>query len=128
MVFAANGYGAIMGELKNLLLEYKNINDKLIDILSQSLKDSNYEELQPLLSKKQQIINSMDILKYTTEEFSNISKELNIPSSEEVLNKLFIEKKELLKEKLITLKQSKAANNEYHSNFYRNIYFINDKA
>lgn len=128
MVFAANGYGAIMGELKSLLLEYKNINDKLIDILSQSLKDSNYEELQPLLSKKQQIINSMDILKYTTEEFSNISKELNIPSSEEVLNKLFIEKKELLKEKLITLKQSKAANNEYHSNFYRNIYFINDKA
>lgn len=128
MVFAANGYGAIMGELKNLLLEYKNINDKLIDILSQSLKDSNYDELQPLLSKKQQIINSMDILKYTTEEFSNISKELNIPSSEEVLNKLFIEKKELLKEKLITLKQSKAANNEYHSNFYRNIYFINDKA
>ncbi|GAA0121410.1 hypothetical protein UT300018_07260 [Clostridium faecium] len=117
-----------MGELKSLLLEYKNINDKLIDILSQSLKDSNYEELQPLLSKKQQIINSMDILKYTTEEFSNISKELNIPSSEEVLNKLFIEKKELLKEKLITLKQSKAANNEYHSNFYRNIYFINDKA
>ncbi len=117
-----------MSELKNLLLEYKNINDKLIDILSQDLEDSNYDELQPLLSERQQVINSINLLNYTTEEFSTISKELNIPASEELLNKLFIEKKELLKEKLIALKQSKAANNEYHSNFYRNIYFINDKA
>ncbi|WP_454053766.1 hypothetical protein [Clostridium sp. Marseille-Q7071] len=117
-----------MSELKNLLLEYKNINDKLIDILSQPLEDSNYDELQPLLGEKQQIINSINILNHTTEEFSTISKELNIPSSEELLNKLSIEKKELLKEKLIAIKQSKAANNEYHSSFYRNIYFINDKA
>jgi hypothetical protein len=117
-----------MSELKSLLLEYKNINDKLINILSQPLKDSNYENIQPLLNEKEQIINSINILKYTNEEFSTISKELNIPSSEELLNKLFIEKKELIKEKLIALKQSKAANNEYHSNFYRNIYFINDKA
>ncbi len=117
-----------MSELKNLLLKYKNINDKLINILSQPLEDSNYDELQPLLGEKQEIINSINILSYTTEKFSTISKELNIPSSEELLNKLFIEKKELLKEKLIALKQSKAANNEYHSNFYRNIYFINDKA
>lgn len=117
-----------MDKLKSLLLDYKNINDKLIDVLSQNLEDSNYENIQPLLSEKQQIINSINILSYTAEEFSYISKELNIPSSEELLNKLFIEKKELLKEKLIALKQSKAANNEYHSNFYRNIYFINDKA
>lgn len=117
-----------MSELKKLLLEYKSINDKLIDILSQDLENSNYDELQPLLGEKQQVINSINILNYTTEEFSTISKELNIPSSEELLNKLFIEKKELIKEKLIALKQSKAANNEYHSNFYRNIYFINDKA
>lgn len=117
-----------MSELKSLLLEYKNINDKLIDILSQDLEDSNYDELEPLLSEKQQIINSINVLSYTTEEFSTISKELNIPSSEELLNKLFIGKKELLKEKLIAIKQSKAANNEYHSSFYRNIYFINDKA
>ena len=117
-----------MGELKSLLLEYKNINDKLINILSQPLEDSNYDNIQPLLSEKQEIINSINILNYTTEEFSTISKGLNIPSSEELLNKLFIEKKELLKEKLIALKQSKAANNEYHSDFYRNIYFINDKA
>ncbi|WP_291580712.1 hypothetical protein [Clostridium sp. UBA6640] len=117
-----------MSELKNLLLEYENINDKLIKILSKDLEDSNYDNIQPLLSEKQQIINSINVLNYTTEEFSSISKELNIPPSEELLNKLFIEKKELLKEKLIALKQSKAANNEYHSNFYRNIYFINDKA
>lgn len=117
-----------MSELKNLLLEYKNINDKLIDILSQDLEDSNYDELQLLLSERQQVINSINLLNYATEEFSTISKELNIPPSEELLDKLFIEKKERLKEKLIALKQSKAANNEYHSNFYRNIYFINDKA
>ncbi|HAG45086.1 MAG TPA: hypothetical protein DCL31_19410 [Clostridium sp.] len=117
-----------MSELKNLLLEYKNINDKLLNILSQSLEDSNYENIQPLLDEKQEIINSINILSHTTEEFSTISKELNIPSSEDLLNKLFIEKKELLKEKLIAIKQSKAANIEYHSSFYRNIYFINDKA
>lgn len=117
-----------MSELKNLLLEYKSINDKLINILSQPLEDSNYDNIQPLLSEKQEIINSINILRHTTEEFSTISKELDIPPSEELLNKLFIEKKELLKEKLIKLKQSKAANNEYHSDFYRNIYFINDKA
>ncbi|HCQ91053.1 MAG TPA: flagellar protein FliT, partial [Clostridium sp.] len=63
-----------MSELKNLLLEYKNINDKLIDILSQDLEDSNYDELQPLLSERQQVINSINLLNYTTEEFSTISK------------------------------------------------------
>ncbi len=117
-----------MSELKSLLLEYKNINDKLIDILSQDLEDSNYDELEPLLSEKQQVINSINVLSYNRREFPIIAKELNIPSSEELLNSLFLEKKELLKEKLIALKQSKAASNEYHSNFYRNIYFINDKA
>lgn len=117
-----------MSELKSLLLEYKKINDKLIDILSQDLEDSNYDDLQPLVSEKQQVINSINALSYNRMEFPIIAKELNIPSSEELLNNLFLEKKELLKEKLIALKQSKAANNEYHSNFYRNIYFINDKA
>lgn len=105
-----------MSELKQMLVQFKQVTIELIKVLKQ---DEIYK-LDGLLNSRQMVIEDMEKLQYTTDEFTKICNELDIISMEQELSELMLEKKDSTKEELSKIQLTKNANNNYNKSFYAN--------
>ena len=105
-----------MKELEQMLVQFKGITIELIKVLKQ---DEIYK-LDELLDSRQMVIENMEKLKYTTEEFANICNELDILNVQQELLELMKVKKEYTREELNKIQTTKNANNNYNKSFYAN--------
>lgn len=105
-----------MKELKQMLVQFKQITVELINVLKQ---DEIYK-LDGLINSRQMVIEDMEKIQYTTESFTKICNELNILNLQQELSKLMIEKKDSTKSELDKIQVTKNANNNYNKSFYAN--------
>ena len=112
-----------MKELTKELVQFKQVTIELIKVLQQ---DEIYK-LDALMDSRQTIIENMEKLQYTTEEFTNICNELDIIDIQHKLLELMQVKKESTKEELNKIQQTKNANNNYNKSFYMNSGILNKK-
>lgn len=111
-----------MEELKSFLEEFKSKTIELNNILK---KDS--EDLLPLvedlLNERQSIIEKINEIKYSTEEFKKVFNELDLKAEEETLEKLLENKKTSIQNELGDVKKeiSKMTNKRSVNRKYVNI-------
>ncbi|MFU0823717.1 MULTISPECIES: flagellar protein FliT [Clostridium] len=110
-------------ELKDGLKEYKNIT---LDIIS-SVEKENYDALEQLMSNRQNIINTMDKLDYSKEEFIEVCKELDILMIEQKLLELIKEKRASLINNMNKLVIRNNANKSYNKIYSIGSVFFNKK-
>lgn len=87
-------------------------------------KDEVYK-LDNLLDSRQMVIENMEKIQYTTEEFVRICEDLDIVNIQHKLLELMQEKKEDTKEELNKIQKTKNANNKYNKSFYANTSMFN---
>lgn len=105
-----------MKELTQKLVQFKQVTLELITALQQ---DEVYK-LDDLLDSRQMLIENMEKLQYSTEEFTSICIELDILNIQQELSKLMQTKKENTREELNKVQITKNANNNYNKSFYAN--------
>jgi hypothetical protein len=105
-----------MNKLKQMLVQFKQVTIELIKVLKQ---DEIYK-LDGLLNSRQIVIEDMEKLSYTAEEFTKVCNELDILILQKELSELMQEKKENTKEELNKIQLTKNANNNYNKSFYAN--------
>lgn len=109
--------------LREKLNEYKNITIKLID----EIEREEYDNLDKLLSKRQDLINDIEKLKYTKEDFLKLCKEFDILVLQQKLIKLTNEKKANLRHNIDNLSASQTANKSYGKRYAVDSVFFNKK-
>ena len=112
-----------MKELTQKLVGFKQVTIELIKVLQQDKID----KLDVLLNRRQMIIENMEKLQYTTEEFTIICDELDILKVQHELLGLMQEKKKNAKQELNKIQLTKNANNNYNKSFYDNSGMFNKK-
>ncbi|MBZ9688095.1 hypothetical protein G9F72_017315 [Clostridium estertheticum] len=110
-----------MKELTQRLVQFKQVTIELIRALQQ---DEIYK-LDDLLDSRQMLIENMEKLQYTTEEFASICDEVDILKVQHELLELMRAKKESTKEELNKIQITKNANNNYNKSFYVNSSMFN---
>ncbi|MBU3142342.1 hypothetical protein [Clostridium sp. CF012] len=105
-----------MKELTQMLVEFKRVT---IEIIS-ALQRDEINKLDFLLDSRQVIIENMEKLQYSTEEFTMVCNELDILNIQQKLSELMKLKKEDTKEQLDKIQITKNANNNYNKSFYVN--------
>ncbi|GCD09021.1 flagellar protein FliT [Clostridium tagluense] len=110
-----------MKELMQQLVQFKQATMELI----RALQQDEIHKLDALLDNRQVIIENMEKLQYTTEEFTDICDELDILKVQHELLKLMQTKKEDTKQELNKIQVTKNANNNYNKSFYNNASMFN---
>lgn len=101
-------------ELVKALGEYRKYTIELINCLERE----DYNSLEYFLNKRQQILDELSNSNYTKEQFSKVSKKLELLVYQQKLNDLMIEKRDKVKQDINRLVQSKNASNMYNRNGY----------
>lgn len=109
--------------LKIKLKEYRDITVELIS----NVEKDNFHLLDELLSHRQNIIDEIDRISYSKDEFLNLCKELDILVLQQKLVKLMNEKKANLRNDIDTLANSQNANKSYNKRFTADSVFFNKK-
>ncbi|WP_346867273.1 MULTISPECIES: hypothetical protein [unclassified Clostridium] len=102
-------------------MEYKEITEGFIKIM----EDEEYEvKGQSLLNKREELLSKLKAMDFDKKEFTEIFKELNLVTLEEMASKLLNGEKNKIKEEIFNLKNNRNAAKTYGVNF-KNINFIN---
>lgn len=112
-----------MDDLKEGLIEFKELTEKLIG----NLKEEQFDNVENFFNKRQKIIKQLSEINYSKEEFIQLSKELNIMELDNTLGKLINEKQTEIKEELTKIKTQKKANKQYNKGFYNNSNVLSKK-
>lgn len=108
-------------ELRELLLEYKEITEDFIKVM----EDEEYEvKGKILLNKRDELLGQLKAMDFNKKKFAEIFKELNLVTLEEKASKLLNVEKNKIKEEIFNLKNNRNAAKTYGVNF-KNINFIN---
>lgn len=108
-------------ELRELLLEYKEITEVFIKIM----EDEEYEvKGQIFLNKREELLDKLKAMDFDKKKFAEIFKELNLVTLEEKASKLLNVEKNKIKEEIFNLKNNHNAAKTYGAGF-KNINFIN---
>lgn len=110
-------------ELKLALTHYKTVTIKLINCLERE----EFESIELLFNERQKLIEVMDKMDYTTEEFKNISKELEILNSEEILNKALDTNRTKARIELEKMNNIKNAKSSYNKGVKADSIFFNKR-
>lgn len=110
-------------QLREELTKYK---DTTLEIIK-AVEDENYDLLEGLISKRGEIINSIEKLNYSKEEFKAICMDLKILFFQNNLNKFMNEKKVKIKRQLESMDDNKNARNSYNKKFSVDSIFFNKK-
>lgn len=110
-----------MKELVQELVRFKQVTIELI----RALQQGQINKLDDLLNSRQMIIENMEKLQYTTEEFTDICTNLDILNVQHELLELMKIKKEDTKEELNKIQITKNANSNYNKSFYSNVETFN---
>ncbi|AEB75783.1 hypothetical protein [Clostridium botulinum] len=103
-------------ELYNRLKKYQEVN---IDIIN-ALNEEKIDDLDEILLKKDEVIKEISVLKYSSAEFNEISKKLNLKVLEEEIKNLSNSKKEYYKSQINKINKNKNATRSY-SNLRKNV-------
>ncbi|WP_085829460.1 hypothetical protein [Clostridium massiliodielmoense] len=103
-------------DLYSGLKKYQQINVNIIN----ALNEEKIDDLDEILLKKDEIIKKINCIKYTLEEFSEISEELNLKVLEEEIKNLSNSKKEYYKSQINKINKNKNATRSY-SNLRKNV-------
>lgn len=106
--------------LKDKLIEYRDLTRVLIEALEKDVLN----ELEDNFNKRQKIIDDINNLDYTCEQFKCASQEINLIQLEENLKQLLNLKKQAIKEKMNNVRKSRNAHNAYNKKFINNSFFI----
>ncbi|MCY6353967.1 flagellar protein FliT [Clostridium sp. ZS2-4] len=109
--------------LKDKLKEYRDITVKIIT----SVENEDYDNLDELLSDRQEIINLINQLKYSKKDFLYWCKELDILVLNQKLVKLMNKKKADLRNNINKLTNSQNANKSYNKQYAADSVFFNKK-
>lgn len=110
-------------DLKQELNDYKVITVEMIG----SLEANNFEPLDNLLLKRQNIIDYISEQQYTGEEFAKVCSSIGLKELEERLNALMASKKNEAKLKMDSFVENKNANRKYNSKFSVDALYLNKK-
>ena len=110
-----------MRELLEEMIQFKKVT---IEVLG-AVQQDQFSKLDDLLDSRQKVIENMEKLQYTTEEFTNICNELDILNIQKELLELMKQKKEETKQELTKIQLTKNANDNYNKSFYTNASMFN---
>lgn len=105
-----------MKELTQELMQFKKVTIELIEALQQE----QVNKLDNLLDSRQIVIENMEKLQYTSEEFTDICNGLDILNIQHKLLELMQQSKEDTKRELNKIQLIKNANSNYNKSFYDN--------
>ncbi|CAG7841069.1 hypothetical protein Z959_11755 [Clostridium novyi B str. ATCC 27606] len=103
-------------ELYNALKKYQQVNIDIINRLNQEKLD----DLDEFLCIKDEVIKEISNLKYTLEEFNEISQKLNLKVLEDEIKNLSNSKKDYYKSQINNMNKNKNATRSY-ANVRKNI-------
>ncbi len=104
-------------DLKLSLESYRNITIELIKNVKKG------EDLNTLLQKREDIIESIKNIDFTNEEFKEFAKSFKIMELDEELKKSITNEKEKVKEKLKILKITREARMKYENTQFKPTFF-----
>lgn len=102
-----------MNELRESLVKFNKLTLEII----RDIKNGNIDSIDGLMDNRQEIIDFIENIDYSKEEFVEICNELKIIENNNELEKMIKYKKEELRNELGELKVTRKANNGYN---YRN--------
>lgn len=97
-------------ELKEELMNYKNITAKAIE----ALNEEKYEEIEPLLNKREEIMERLKSMNFNPEQFKDSCDEINLIQIENELNELLKNKRDEVKFKFESTSKNRQANDSYN--------------
>lgn len=109
--------------LKEELTKYKDLTLELIN----SVEKEDYDSLDSLLADRQNVIDTIDELTYSKEEFLYLCKNLDILVLNQKLIKISNQKKSEIRKHIDELRVSKNANKSYNKRFAVDSVFFNKK-
>lgn len=112
-----------MDDLKNAMHGYM----KLTQEIDTSLENDDYDKLDELLDKREDIISNVNTLKYSNEEFKNVYEEIGLAAIEEKLKNTFTRKHAELKSNLNAVTKGRNVNKIYSKKFDVDAIFFNKK-
>ncbi|BDB02563.1 flagellar protein FliT [Clostridium botulinum] len=110
-----------MNKLKEQLINYRELTLEII----QTLEKEDYDAPKELLNERQNIINNINKLSYTKEEFKNINDELDLMLVEKKLQTIMLKRKTELKQKLNNASDTKEATKSYNMKQFNSQYILN---
>lgn len=109
--------------LKEALVQYKESTIRIIEFAEKE----HYDYIENAIENRQKIIDEINLMKYTKEEFKGIALELNLDKLEEKLTHIMAEKKDKVREQLIKTKENNNANKSYNKIYNDRAMFFNKK-
>lgn len=105
--------------LEEALTQYKDTTLSLI----QFVEKEHYDYIENALNNRQKIIDEVNLMNYTNDQFKEIAIELKLYELEKQLAKIMGEKKDKIKEKMLELKKSQNVNNAYRHGIEKSYIF-----
>ncbi|MBU5483069.1 flagellar protein FliT [Clostridium sp. MSJ-11] len=99
-----------MNELRESLVKFNKLT---LEIIS-DIKEGNIDSIDSLMDDRQKIIDFIESIDYSKEEFIDICNKLKIIENNKELEKIIKDKKEELRNELGELKVTRKANNGYN--------------
>lgn len=112
-----------MDTLKDALIEYRLLTEKI----GIYLDNENYDNLNRVLDKREELITFIGTLKYTIEEFNSICREIQLDALDKNVNASVLKRQEELKQNMIDISRRRNANNTYVKRFNADSIFFNKK-
>ncbi len=108
-------------EVRELLLEYKEITEGFIKVMEHGEYEVNG---QVLLNKREALLEQLKVMDFDKKELVEIFNDVDLKALEEKASKLLNAEKNKVKEEIFNLKNNRNAAKTYGVNF-KNINFIN---
>lgn len=109
--------------MREKLLEFKSLTDSMI----YCIEHDDIEAMDGYIEKRQGVIEAIEGLDYTQEQFKEICSDLNLLKGQQVLSQLIVRKKDELKDKISDLREKNTANRNYARSSMVNRSFFNKK-
>lgn len=98
-------------DLKEALIQYKEYTIRCIEFVEKE----HYDYIENALNNRQKIIDKVNLMNYTNEQFKEIAIELKLDELEKQLANIMAEKMEKVKGKMLQLIKSQSATNAYYA-------------
>lgn len=105
-------------DLRKAVEDLKNVTCKLIDKLQQD----DYDALENLIDKRQELLNTLENMDYTKEQYCDAVEEFQIINFQQNLSKIMVEKKHKLKEKVDNISKKKVLTKGYSNHIGASIF------
>jgi hypothetical protein len=113
----------MIDKLKEEFKNYKDITLKLVKVL----EEEKYDELNDLLSERQELIDKVNSINYKRADIASVFSELKLLEAEDKLKDLMKKKMDGVKDNIDNLAKTKRAGKSYNSKFSVDPIYFNKK-